>query len=124
MNKVLTNIKLFKVEVAATQVNRLHRGITATGRKGIASTYEKTCAELVKFMLNLYLQLFSNDNLIKSEYRDTTLLSVLKALLDVLKTYLKNHILFKGVPLFTLRYQFAQIESFQTLAEQFQNSLA
>lgn len=124
MNKVLTNIKLFKVEVAATQVNRLHRGITATGRKGIASTYEKTCAELVKSMLNLYLQLFSNDNLIKSEYRDTTLLSVLKALLDVLKTYPKNHILFKGVLLFTLRYQFAQIESFQTLAEQFQNSLA
>lgn len=121
MNKVLTKIKHFRVEVAATQVNRLHRGITATGRKGIASTYEKTCAELVKFMLNLYLQSFSNDNLIKSEYRDITLLSVLK---DVLKTYQMNHILFKGVLLFTLRYQFAQIESFQTLAEQFQNSLA
>lgn len=67
----LTNIKHVKVEVAATQVNSLHRSRTATRGQGIASTYEKTWRELVTFMLNLYLQfkkiqVLSNDNLIKS----------------------------------------------------------
>lgn len=40
--QILTNINHFKVEVAATQVKRLHRGITATRRQGIDSTCEKT----------------------------------------------------------------------------------
>jgi len=42
INKVLKNMKHFKVKVAATQVERLHRGATGNRRQGIASTYEKT----------------------------------------------------------------------------------